>query len=104
MSTTAASGFQWDSGNRAKCQKHGLTIALIEALFTHPHHLAPDAAHSTTETRLLAIGRGGGARPILAAFTLREVEGELFIRPISARYMHSKEIEAYEQAFAPSHQ
>ena len=27
------SGFDWDEGNRAKCQKHGLTVAHIEALF-----------------------------------------------------------------------
>jgi uncharacterized DUF497 family protein len=26
-------GFDWDSGNRAKCQKHGVSIAEIESLF-----------------------------------------------------------------------
>ena len=104
MDMTAVSGFQWDGGNRDKCQKHGVSIAEIEALFTHPHHLAPDVAHSTTETRFLAIGSGGGARPILVAFTLREQGGETFIRPVSARYMHLKEIEAYEKATAPSDQ
>ena len=26
-------GFDWDEGNRKKCQKHGLTIAQIEAEF-----------------------------------------------------------------------
>ena len=29
------SGIQWDRGNRAKCQKHGVTIAEIEYIF-HP--------------------------------------------------------------------
>ena len=29
-------GFDWDRGNRAKCQKHGLSIALIESLFAGP--------------------------------------------------------------------
>ncbi len=101
MNMTAVSGFQWDEGNQGKCQKHGVSIAEIEALFTHPHHLAPDVAHSTTETRFLAIGSGCGERPILVAFTLREQGGETFIRPISARYMHLKEIEAYEKATAP---
>ena len=101
MDMNAVSGFQWDEGNRNKCQKHGVSIVEIEALFTHLHHLVPDVAHSTTETRFLAIGRGGGARPILVAFTLRARQGETFIRPVSARYMHLKEIEAYEKATAP---
>ncbi len=101
MNVTAASGFQWDEGNLAKCQKHGVSIAEIEALFTHPHHLVPDVAHSTIETRFLAIGKGHGERHILAAFTLREQDGETMIRPISARYMHMKEIEAYEKALTP---
>ena len=104
MDMTAASGFQWDEGNRDKCQKHGVTIVENEAQFTHPHHLAPDVAHSTTETRFLAFGRGGGVRPILVAFTLRARQDETFIRPVSARYMHLKEIEAYEKATAPSDQ
>ena len=28
------SGFQWDKGNRAKCQKHGLAIETIEEIFS----------------------------------------------------------------------
>lgn len=26
-------GFDWDDGNRAKCAKHGLSIADIESIF-----------------------------------------------------------------------
>lgn len=26
-------GFDWDLGNRAKCAKHGVTVAEIEGLF-----------------------------------------------------------------------
>ena len=100
--TTTVSGFDWDDGNRAKCQKHGVTVAEVEAVFRHPHHLAPDVAHSTDETRFLAIGRGDGPRPIFVAFTLRERDEENLIRPISARYMHLKEIVHYDQATAPS--
>ncbi len=29
-------GFDWDDGNRSKCQKHGMTIAQIEHVV--PHH------------------------------------------------------------------
>jgi uncharacterized DUF497 family protein len=101
---TAVSGFDWDDGNREKCSKHGIGLAEVEAVFAHPHHLAPDPAHSDAETRFLAIGRGGGPRPIFVAFTLREGSGETLIRPISARYMHRKEVDRYEQGTAsPDH-
>lgn len=104
MDWTAVAGFDWDDGNRAKCQKHGVTLAKIEAVFRYPHRLAPDLAHSTTETRFLAIGSGAGSRPVFVAFTLRRADCETLIRAISARYMHRHEIEFYEQAFAPPDQ
>ena len=100
MAESSISGFDWDDGNRAKCRKHGLTFAEIEAVFRHPHRMAPDIAHSTSETRFLAIGKGSGKRPIFVAFTLREIADKTLIRPISARYMHAKEVEHYEQAIA----
>ena len=34
---------------------------------------------------------------MFVVFTIREKEGDLFIRPISARYMHRKETEGYEK-------
>ena len=34
--------FDWDSGNRAHCQKHGVSIAEIEALFRGTPQVAPD--------------------------------------------------------------
>jgi len=40
------SGFDWDEGNRAKCQKHGLSIAQIEDLFARGPRIAPDPKHS----------------------------------------------------------
>lgn len=100
MDFTTVAGFDWDESNRAKCGKHGVSLAEIEAVFGHPHRLAPDPVHSVEETRLLAIGKGTGPRPIFVAFTIRDIGGEDFIRPISARYMHRKEIESYEQATA----
>lgn len=57
----------------------------------------PDIDHSGTETRFLAIGKAN-ARHVFVAFTLREIDGETFIRPVSARYMHKKEIDHYEEA------
>jgi len=50
-------GFDWDRGNRAKCQKHGLSIALIESLFARPLAIIPSAADSQEERRLCAVGQ-----------------------------------------------
>jgi len=47
--------FDWDDGNRAKCQKHGLSIAQIEFALTHDARVAPDAQHSGEEQRFIAI-------------------------------------------------
>jgi uncharacterized DUF497 family protein len=46
-----ANGFDWDRGNRAKCEKHGLSVALIEGLFARPLAILPDAGHSQRENR-----------------------------------------------------
>ncbi len=78
---------EWDHGNREKCQKHGVTIAEIEDALRGQLRIAPDLKHSATEQRLIAIGRTPAGRWIFVA---------LSIRPISARYMHRKEIASYE--------
>jgi len=89
-------GFNWDAGNRKKCQKHGLKIDEIETAFRAPMRVFPDPAHSGLETRYLGIGKTAAGRHILIAFTYRSLEQQRFIRPISARFMHSKEITHYE--------
>jgi uncharacterized DUF497 family protein len=91
-------GFEWDAGNREKCQKHGVSLVEIEALFSRPIMMLPDHAHSMTEVRLKAIGRTESGRNIFIVFTLREHHGRKYIRPISARYMHQKEVDSYETA------
>jgi uncharacterized DUF497 family protein len=90
-------GFEWDAGNRKKCQKHGVSLVEIETLFSQPVMMLPDHAHSMTEARLKAIGRTETGRNIFVVFTLREHNGQKYIRPISARYMHQKEIDSYEK-------
>ncbi len=55
-------GFDWDRGNRAKCQKHGLSIALIESLFARPLAIIPSAADSQEERRFCAVGQTGNGR------------------------------------------
>jgi uncharacterized protein len=85
------SGFDWDDGNLEKCQKHGVSVAEIEGLFRRPRTVRVDLEHSLGEERLRAIGRSNDGRYVFLVFTIRERNGEGFIRPISARYMHRKE-------------
>ncbi len=95
--TNFVSVCDWDIGNRAKCQKHGVSVDEIEELFARPIMILPDTAHSTTEERLRAVGRTRADRYVFLVFTQREHGGQKFIRPISARYMHQKEIDSYEK-------
>lgn len=97
MDSKIVAGFDWDDGNREKCQKHGVTIAEIESVFADTPATGPDAAHSTAETRFLAIGRASSGRHVFLAFTWRDQDGANLIRVISARYMHAKEVEHYER-------
>ena len=90
-------GFDWDQGNREKCQKHGVSVAEIEFLFRSEIRVAPDPAHSDEEERFIGIGRTAEGKAIFVAFTFRLRGDERLIRPISARYMHKKEIQAYEK-------
>jgi uncharacterized DUF497 family protein len=89
--------FEWDTGNRDKCRKHGVSIQEIEALLSTDARVAPDIKHSNSEDRFIAVGRNSSGRPMFVAFTFRTRDGQRFIRPVSARYMHEKEISGYEK-------
>jgi uncharacterized DUF497 family protein len=93
-------GFDWDAGNSDKCQRHGVSRATIEAAFRRPVAVFPDPAHSRAEERFKAIGKADEARSVLIVFTLRRSHGATLIRPISARFMHRKEVAYYEEAIA----
>jgi uncharacterized DUF497 family protein len=95
--TEPLSGFDWDAGNRAKCQKHGVSIAEIETLFSSPLLIVPDTTHSKTETRIRALGKTTSGRMVFLVFTVRLKRGQRLVRPISARYMHAKEVASYEK-------
>jgi uncharacterized protein len=98
----AVAEFDWDRGNHRKCQKHGVPIAAIEAMFRQPFAVFPDPAHSHHEERFKAIGKSDEGRYIFVVFTLRW-RGEIhLIRPITARYMHRKEVDHYEKEIARS--
>jgi uncharacterized protein len=70
----------------------------VEAMFASGvARSIPDVAHSQNEDRFIATGRNRSGRPILVIFTMRQVGEVRLVRPISARYMHAKEVKRYEQ-------
>ncbi|MEY4982780.1 MAG: hypothetical protein RIR62_1046 [Pseudomonadota bacterium] len=91
--------FDWDDGNRAKVQKHGLSVAEIEGFFRRAPRVAPDPRHSQAEARFIAVGRTAQGRPAFVAFCWRGA----CIRPISARYMHAREARRYEESSPDDH-
>jgi uncharacterized protein len=90
--------FDWDQGNRDKCQKHGVSIAEIEAMLSGEPFIGPDPFPPEIESRFQAIDRTAEGRHVFVVFTFREKPEGLAVRPISARYMHAKEVRKYEQS------
>jgi uncharacterized protein len=70
--------FEWDEANREKCREHGVSVDEIEGLFA-------------------TVGRSAQGRGMLVVFTVRVREAGKFIRPVSARYMHRRELAYYEK-------
>lgn len=89
-------GFDWDKGNWPKCGKHGVTREEIEEMFLGTPAIQGDPFPD--EPRMRAIGKTAAGRYVFVVFTLRLVNGERKLRPISARYMHQKEINHYEKS------
>jgi uncharacterized DUF497 family protein len=90
------SGFDWDAGNRVKCQQHGVSLDEIEYVLRHGA-VAPDLVHSIAEQRFIAVGRTEAGRAVFVAFTIRVRDQLVLARPFSARYMHAKEALRYGQ-------
>lgn len=98
MNAYHVDGFDWDNGNWPKCGKHGMTRQEIEQVFLNTPGVFPDPAHSAVEDRLKAIGRTDTGRYAYVSFTLRPTAtGGALIRPVSARYMHEREVKKYER-------
>lgn len=89
--------FDWGSGNKDKCRKHGVSIYEVESLFLKALSASPDLKHSKSEQRFRGAGTTSTGRHLFIIFTLRNKNDNLLIRPISARYMHKKEIKEYEK-------
>jgi len=90
--------FEWDRGNAAKCQKHGLSIAEIEDFLSVDLMVFEDIRHSDREKRLIAVGRSQAGRPVFVGFTIRFRGDAPLIRPVTARYMREKEFSRYAKA------
>ena len=91
-------GFDWDDGNSSKsADKHDVSQAEAENVFLNdPLIVVEDVRHSETERRFNALGKTSQNRLLHVTFTLRE--NGTVIRVISARDMHRKERQVYEQA------
>lgn len=94
----AATGFDWDPGNREKnWLGHDVTYAECEQVFfNEPLVVSSDTKHSQDEDRFYALGRAGADRRLFVVFTMR---GTL-VRVISARDMSRKERRLYATHFA----
>jgi uncharacterized DUF497 family protein len=73
-----------------------VSVGEIEALLSSDPGVAPDPNHAAHEDRFIAVGRNAAGRPLFVAFTFRMKGDQRLIRPVSARYMHKKEIAGYE--------
>ncbi|PIW09003.1 MAG: hypothetical protein COW39_07350 [Comamonadaceae bacterium CG17_big_fil_post_rev_8_21_14_2_50_60_13] len=87
------SGFEWNDGNWPKCGKHGVSREEIEQVLMGNPAVMPDPHPS--EPRMRAIGTTTAGRFVFLVFMLRKLGNKAVIRPISARYMHQKEIDHY---------
>ena len=88
-------GFDWDDGNWPKCGKHGVSRAEIEEVLLNTPAVMPDP--HPEEARMRAIGKTIAGRYVFLVFMVRQFNDKLFLRPISARFMHQKEIDHYEK-------
>jgi uncharacterized protein len=92
-------GFDWDGGNRERCQTHGVSLAEVESVFAHPVIILPDKENLQGERRFRAVGTTLHGRRAFVVFTWRSGPIGQLLRPISARYMHREEVADYEKAY-----
>ena len=94
---TRIEGFNWDDGNsRKSADKHDVSQSEAEQVFfNEPLLIVEDTRHSGDEPRFHALGRTDLDRLVHVTFTLRR--DDRLIRTISARPMHRRERDRYEQ-------
>lgn len=77
-------GFDWDEGNRQKCQKHGGSIEEVEEALSSIRFVIDNP--SRAEKRYRTVGTTHAGRHVFAVFTLRGTR----LRAIGVRYMHER--------------
>jgi uncharacterized DUF497 family protein len=91
----------WSSiGTRAiarSVRNMAFPLGNIESIFQGPVSVFPDPEHSGEEERFIGIGKTEKHHSVFVVFTLRRKDDVVLIRPISARFMHKKEIDYYEK-------
>jgi uncharacterized DUF497 family protein len=87
-------GIDWDGGNWPKCGKHGVSRVEIEDVLLGTPAVMPDP--HPDEPRLRAIGKTAAGRYVFLVFMPRQMGSNVLLRPISARFMHQKEVTHYE--------
>jgi len=88
--------FDWDKWNLDKNYlKHEITPKEAEEVFiSEEAFVVPDIKHSKVEKRLIILGKTLTGKKLFVVFTMRREK----IRIISARRMHRKEVEKYDEA------
>jgi len=81
-------GIEWDSGNWPKCGKHGVSSEYAEIRVRDPNPY---------EIRFRTATQTSSGRYVFVVYTYRTYGNDTYIRPVSARHMHQKEIENYER-------
>src|SRR5450830_678328 len=85
------SAFDWDDGNRGKCQKHGLSMSEVEHVLMSARNLiVRDVQNSLTEDRYIAIGKTREGRFSFLVFTLRVADDQLKLRPIAVMVRYER--------------
>lgn len=90
-------GFEWDERKAAaNLLKHKVSFLEAATVFDDPYVIVePDSAHSTDESRELAIGFSRKERVLLVVY----VEPDERIRLVSARKATTEERRKYESQF-----
>ena len=88
-------GIDWDGGNWPKCGKHGVSREESEGVLLGNPAVMPDP--HPDEPRLRAIGKTPAGRYVFLVFMPRQMGSKVLLRPISARFMHQKEVTHYER-------
>jgi uncharacterized protein len=79
--------FDWEDGNRAKMLGARADRG-NRGRSERQSHARVIGDPYEGETRFRATGRNGEGRGVFVVFTPRYIDGEIHLRPISARYIH----------------